>query len=92
MYVYIYVYVYIYIYIYIYMYMCIYIYIYIYSKKMVLYSTKYIYIYQGWHGTQMSRFGTYLGSGVTVRYDFGTTGKKKKSTMLGFFSFILNRQ
>ncbi len=26
----------------------------------------------------MSRFGTYLGSGVTVRYDFGTTGKKKK--------------
>ncbi len=26
----------------------------------------------------MSRFGTYLGSGVTVRYDFGTTGKKKQ--------------
>ncbi len=25
----------------------------------------------------MSRFGTYLGSGVTVRYNFGTTGKKK---------------
>ncbi len=24
----------------------------------------------------MSRFGTYLGSGVTVRYDFVTTGKK----------------
>ncbi len=40
----------------------------------------------------MSRFGTYLGSGVTVRYDFGTTGKKYISTMLGFFSFILNRQ
>ncbi len=39
-----------------------------------------------------TRFGTYLGSGVTVRYDFGTKGKKKKSTMLGFFSFILNRQ
>ncbi len=32
----------------------------------------------------MSRFGTYLGLGVMVRYDFGTTGKKK-STMLGFF-------
>ncbi len=46
----------------------------------------------GWHGTQMSQFCTYLfGSGVTVRYDFGTTGEKK-STMLGFFSFILNRQ
>ncbi len=29
---------------------------------------------------------------VTVRYDFRTTGKKKKSTMLGLFSFILNRQ
>ncbi len=26
----------------------------------------------------MSRFGTYLGSVVTVRYDFGTTGKKKE--------------
>ncbi len=26
---------------------------------------------------------------VTVRYDFGTT-EKKKSTMLGFFSFNLN--
>ncbi len=26
----------------------------------------------------MSRFGTYLGSGVTVRYVFGTTSKKKK--------------
>ncbi len=39
----------------------------------------------------MSRFGTYLGSGVTDRCDFDTTGKKK-STMLGFFSFILNRQ
>ncbi len=25
----------------------------------------------------MSRFDTYLGSGVTVRYDFGTTGKKE---------------
>ncbi len=24
----------------------------------------------------MSRFGTYLGSGVTVRYDFGTTEKE----------------
>ncbi len=24
----------------------------------------------------MSQFGTYLGSGVTVRYNFGTTGKK----------------
>ncbi len=35
-----------------------------------------IYIYYGWHSTQMSRFGTYLGSGVTVQYDFGTTGKK----------------
>ncbi len=27
----------------------------------------------------MSRFGTYIGSGVTVRYDFGTTGKKKST-------------
>ncbi len=45
------------------------------------------YIHKGWHGTQMSWFG----SGVTVRYDFGATWKKKKSTMLGFFSF-LNRQ
>ncbi len=26
----------------------------------------------------MSRFGTYLGSGVTVRYGFGTTGKKQQ--------------
>ncbi len=26
----------------------------------------------------MSRFGRYLGSGVTVRYDFGTTWKKKE--------------
>ncbi len=26
----------------------------------------------------MSRFGTFLGSGVTVRYDFSTTGKKKE--------------
>ncbi len=26
----------------------------------------------------MSQFGTYLGSGVTVRYDFGTTGGKKE--------------
>ncbi len=40
----------------------------------------------------MSQFGTYLGSGVTVRYDFGTTGKNNKSTMLGFISFILNRE
>ncbi len=40
----------------------------------------------------MSWFGTYLVSGITVRYDFGTAGEKKKSTMLSFFSFILNRQ
>ncbi len=33
----------------------------------------------------MSWFGAYLGSGVTVRYDFGTTEKIKS-----FFSFILN--
>ncbi len=26
----------------------------------------------------MSRFGMHLGSGVTVRYDFGTTGKKQQ--------------
>ncbi len=26
----------------------------------------------------MSRFGAYLGSGVMVRYDFGTTGTKKE--------------
>ncbi len=26
----------------------------------------------------MSRFDMYLGSGVTVRYDFGTTGEKKE--------------
>ncbi len=26
----------------------------------------------------MSRFGTYLSSGVTVQYDFGTTGEKKQ--------------
>ncbi len=26
----------------------------------------------------MSRSGTYLGSGVTVQYDFGTTEKKKE--------------
>ncbi len=25
-----------------------------------------------------SRFGTYLGSGVTVRYDFGTARRKKE--------------
>ncbi len=59
-------------------YLCVFIYVYIYI---------YIYIH-----TQMSRFGMYLGSGVTVRCDSGTTGEKKKSTMLGFFSFILNRQ
>ncbi len=29
--------------------------------------------------------------GVTVRCDFGTTGEKNKSTMLGFFSFILTK-
>ncbi len=34
----------------------------------------------------MSRFGMYLGSGVTVLYDFG---KKTKKNILGFFSFIL---
>ncbi len=45
----------------------------------------------GWHGTQMSWFSTHLGSGVTVRYNFGTTGGKNLS-ILGFFSFILNRQ
>ncbi len=38
----------------------------------------------------MSWFGMHLCSGVTVRYDFGTTGEKKKSAMLCFFSFILN--
>ncbi len=32
----------------------------------------------GWHITQTLRFGTYLGSRVTVRYDFGTTGTKKE--------------
>ncbi len=32
----------------------------------------------GTYGTQMSWFGTYLGSGVTVQYDFGTTGKKQQ--------------
>ncbi len=49
----------------------------------------YIYIYfRG--GTGHVRYVPRFG--VTVRYDFGTTGKKKKSTMLGFFSFILNRQ
>ncbi len=26
----------------------------------------------------MSQFGTYLSSGFTVRYDFGTTRKKKE--------------
>ncbi len=26
----------------------------------------------------MSQFGTYLCSGVTVQYDFGTTGEKKR--------------
>ncbi len=39
----------------------------------------YIYIYilgVAWY-TDVT-FGTYLGSGVTVRYDFGTTGKKKE--------------
>ncbi len=37
----------------------------------------------------MSRYSTYLGSGVTVRYDFGTTGNKNKSTMLVFFHLFL---
>ncbi len=35
-------------------------------------------------------FGTYLGSGVTVQYDFGTT--EKKTTMLSLLLFILIRQ
>ncbi len=35
-------------------------------------------------------FGTYLGSGVTVQYDFGTT--VKKNTMLSLLLFILIRQ
>ncbi len=56
----------------------IYIYIYIYilaacCKEVYIY---YIYIL-GWNGIQMPRFGMYLGLGVTVRYDFGTTGGKK---------------
>ncbi len=38
----------------------------------------------------MSRFGTYLGSGVTVRYDFGTTGEKK--FYYGLFLFIYFEQ
>ncbi len=29
-----------------------------------------MHIYRGWHGTQISRFGTYLDSGVTVLFDF----------------------
>ncbi len=41
-----------------------------------------------WHGTQMSRFSTNLGSGVTIRYDFGTTGEKKKSTLLLLFIYF----
>ncbi len=41
----------------------------------------------------MSRFGAYLGSGVT-RFDTISVQQeqKQKSSMLGFFSFILNRQ
>jgi len=31
--------------------------------------------HKGCNGTQKSRFGTYLGFGVRVRYDFGTIGK-----------------
>ncbi len=40
----------------------------------------------------MSRFGTYLGSGVTVRYDFGTTGTKKKESYYARFLFIYFEQ
>ncbi len=40
----------------------------------------------------MSRLGTYLVRGSRFDTILGTSGKKKKSTMLGFFLFILNRQ
>ncbi len=36
------------------------------------------------NGTQILRFGTYLGFNVTVRYDFGTAGGKSKL----FFLYI----
>ncbi len=36
-----------------------------YPRENNVYVCVYTYIL-GWHGTQMSRFGTYLGSGVTV--------------------------
>ncbi len=35
----------------------------------------------------MSRFGMYLGSGVMVQYDFGTTGEK---TLIYYAWFLFN--
>ncbi len=40
------------------------------------------------HGTQMARFGTYFGSGVTVRYDFGTTGTNLLCTNLNLLCSV----
>ncbi len=43
----------------------------------------FLYIKYGCNGTQIWRFGTYLGFNVTVRYDFGTAGEK-----INFFFFF----
>ncbi len=37
----------------------------------------------------MSRFGTYLGSGVTVRYDSVQYEKKRNLLCLSFFSLLV---
>ncbi len=40
----------------------------------------------------MSRFGTYLGSGVTVRYEFGRKFREKKEIYYARFLFIYFEQ
>lgn len=44
------------------------------------------------NGTQMSWFGSYPSSGVTVRWKFGIARKKNKCIRICLFSFLLNRQ
>ncbi len=50
----------------------------------------YIHTYYGWHGTQMSRFGTYLGSGS--RFDTISVQHEKKEIYYARFIFIYFEQ
>ncbi len=57
----------------------------VYPTSLIRHESKYS--IEGQHGTQISSFGTYLGSGVTIRYDFGTTGKKNLLCLGSFHLF-----